>query len=665
MKDSSKTKAQLINEIIEMRKQIAEQKKSEFESKRVEKALRESKEHYHTLFNLSPSGIILTDSKGLILMVNNSFCKYNGYTPDELKGNNIKILVPDDKHNNVNLHIHEILSGKILKHEAINITKDRKYRNVELHETKISLPDGKIGILSIANDITERKQAEEALKKAHALYRSLFEGVPVGLYRTNRKGKIIDINQTAVHMLGYPDKQTLMRINVSDLYVNTEDRQRWQAMIERDKIVLGFELQFRQYDNTIIWVRDSARIVRHTNGQTLYYDGSLEDITKRKRLEAQLIQAQKMEAIGILAGGVAHDFNNILQVIRGHNDLVMMKVDETDPLYIDIKQIDLSAKRAASLTRQLLFFSRRQQMECTPVNLNTRIDNLLKMLHRLIGEDISINTELDPELWTVKVDAGNIEQAIMNLTINARDAMPEGGTLTIKTQNINVDEDYCKTYTYAHPGKFVCLTIEDTGIGMDKETIQHIFEPFFSTKRTGKGTGLGLSVVYGIVKQHKGWVIVYSEPGQGSTLKVYLPAVSIKPKEESKEKISLEEVQGNGERILLVEDEEEVLGFTTKALAENGYIVYEAANAEKALNIFEKEAGNFDLIFSDVVLPGKTGLELVDQLLSRKPELRVLLSSGYTHNKSQWPVIKKRGFKFLQKPYALADLLRAIREVIV
>jgi len=665
MKDSSKTKTQLINEMIEMHKQIAEQEKSEFKSKRVEKALRESEEHYHTLFNLSPSGIMLTDNKGTILMVNNSFCKYNGYTPDELKGNNIKILVPDDTHSNVNLHIHEILSGKILKHEVINITKNRKYRNVELYETKISLPDGKIGILSIANDITERKQTEEALKKAHALYRSLFEGIPVGLYRTNRKGEIIDINQTAVHMLGYPDKQALMRINASDLYVNAEDRQRWQDMIERDKIVLDFELQFHQYDDTIIWVRDSARIVRHTNGQTLYYDGSLEDITERKRLEAQLIQAQKMEAIGILAGGVAHDFNNILQVIRGHNDLVMMKVDETDPLYIDIKQIDLSARRAASLTRQLLFFSRRHQMECTPINLNTRVDNLLKMLHRLIGEDIFINTELDPELWTVKVDAGNIEQAIMNLTINARDAMPEGGTLTIKTQNINVDEDYCKTYTYAHLGKFVCLTIEDTGIGMDKETIQHIFEPFFSTKGTGKGTGLGLSVVYGIVKQHKGWVNVYSEPGQGSTLKIYLPSVSIKPKETSKEKTSLEEIQGNGERILLVEDEEEVLGFATKALAENGYIVYEAANAEKALNIFEKEAGNFDLIFSDVVLPGKTGLELVDQLLSLKPELRVLLSSGYTHNKSQWPLIKKKGFQFLQKPYALADLLRAIREVIV
>jgi len=252
----------------------------------------------------------------------------------------------------------------------------------------------------------------------------------------------------------------------------------------------------------------------------------------------------------------------------------------------------------------------------------------------------------------------------MNLTVNARDAMPEGGTLTITTENVNVDADYCKTYTYARPGRFVCLTVEDTGVGMDKETIQRIFDPFFSTKGAGKGTGLGLSVVYGIVKQHEGWVNVYSEVGQGSTLKIYLPASSLKAEEETKETVLLKELKGSGERILLVEDEEGVREFATSALGENGYIIYETANAEEALDIFEKEGGNFDLIFSDVVLPGKTGLELVDQLLSHKPELRILLSSSYTDHKSQWPVIRERGFIFLQKPYALADLLRAIREAI-
>ena len=385
---------------------------------------------------------------------------------------------------------------------------------------------------------------------------------------------------------------------------------------------------------------------------------------EKEKLQAQLLQAQKMEAIGILAGGIAHDFNNILTAIQGYTDLAMMKMDEADPLYRDLKQIDLSATRAANLTRQLLLFSRRQPMEFTPINLNTTVDNLLKMLNRLIGEDITIKTELEPELWTVKADAGNIEQAIMNLTVNARDAMPEGGTLTITTENVNLDEDYCKTYTYARPGRFVCLTIEDTGIGMDKETIPHIFEPFFSTKGAGKGTGMGLSVVHGIVKHHEGWVNVYSEPGQGSTLKIYLPAVSLKPEEEPEDAISQKDLQGSGENILLVEDEEGVREFATSALHENGYVIYEAASAEEALDIFEKEKGNFDLVFSDVVLPGKGGLELIDQLLSQKPDLRVLLSSGYTDQKSQWPVIRKRGFRFLQKPYALTDLLRGINEAI-
>jgi signal transduction histidine kinase/CheY-like chemotaxis protein len=385
---------------------------------------------------------------------------------------------------------------------------------------------------------------------------------------------------------------------------------------------------------------------------------------EKERLQAQLLQVQKMEAIGILAGGVAHDFNNILQTIQGYTDLAMMKLDEADPLYRDLKQIDLSAGRAANLTRQLLLFSRRQPMEFIPLSLNNTVENLLKMLHRLIGEDITINTELDSELWTVQADAGTLEQVIMNLTINARDAMPEGGTLTIKTENMHVDEDYCKTYTYARPGRFVCISVQDTGSGMDKEIIDSIFEPFFTTKGPGKGTGMGLSVVYGIVKQHEGWVNVYSEPGQGSTLKIYLPASSLKVEEETEETISLEELQGNGERILLVEDEEEVREFTTMVLGENGYVVCEAASAEEALDIFDKEAGNFDLIFSDVVLPGKSGIQLVDQLISHKPEIRILLSSGYTDHKSQWPVIRERGFRFLQKPYGLTDLLRAIREAI-
>jgi len=512
----------------------------------------------------------------------------------------------------------------------------------------------------------ERKQAEEALHREKEKFRVLVEKSPLGVSIIGEDGRYEYINPTFIEIFGY----TLEDIPTGrewfiKAYPDKEYRHQvistWKTDLEKVK---HGESRPRTFNITS---KDGSEKMIHFTSVAIESGDQFviyEDITERKRLEAQLFQAQKMEAIGILAGGVAHDFNNILTAIQGYADLAMMKVDETDPLYRDLKQIDISATRAASLTRQLLLFSRRQPMQFTSFNLNTTVDNLLKMLHRLIGEDITINTDLDSELWTVQADAGNIEQAIMNLTVNARDAMPEGGIINIKTESVNVDKQYCKTYTYARPAKFVCLTVEDTGIGMDKETIQHIFEPFFSTKGPGKGTGLGLSVVYGIVKQHEGWVNVYSEPGQGSTLRFYLPAISIKPKKESKEKISLDEFQGSGERILLVEDEEGVREFAIKALGENGYIIYEAANAEEALNIFEKEAGNFDLIFSDVVLPGKSGLQLVDQLLPLKGKLKVLLSSGYTDHKSQWPVIQERGFRFLQKPYALTDLLRAIKEAI-
>ncbi len=296
------------------------------------------------------------------------------------------------------------------------------------------------------------------------------------------------------------------------------------------------------------------------------------------------------------------------------------------------------------------------------LNLNRTVGHLLDMLNRLIGEDIAINIDLEPDLWTLRADEASIEQVIMNIAVNAREAMPKGGELTINTENVTLDEKDCKAIPEARPGNFACLSVADTGVGMDKETMQHIFEPFFTTKETG--AGLGLSVAYGIVKQHEGWISVYSEPGQGSMFQVYLPALPIEAERETVVTISLEELQGSGERILLVEDEEDVREFLTRALRENGYVAFEAANAKEALDIFEREKEDLHLVLADVVLPDLSGLELVDQLLSRNPQLLVLMSSGYTDDKSQWPVIRERGFPFLQKPYALADLLRVIREVI-
>ena len=406
---------------------------------------------------------------------------------------------------------------------------------------------------------------------------------------------------------------------------------------------------FATYVSTAL---ENARLLRET--QRAYEE--------LRTTQKQLLQAQKMEAVGTLAGGVAHDFNNLLTAIQGYTEMVMMGLDKDDPAYHDLREVQRAAVRATNLTRQLLLFSRRQPMEMIPLGLNETIEDMMKMLERVIGEDISITTELEDGLWTIEADPGNIEQVIMNLVVNARDAMPEGGRIRIKTENLYLDDQWCKLISFARPGNFVCLTIEDTGTGMDDEVLEHLFEPFFTTKPAGKGTGLGLSVVYGIVTQHQGWINVYSKVGQGSTFKVYLPAVSLKPETAVERQISLEAFRGQGERILLVEDEATIRKLSTRALRESGYTPFPAANVAEALVIFERENGDFALVFSDVVLPDGSGLNLVDHLLACQPDLRVLLSSGYTDPKSQWQAICERGFPFLRKPYALSELLRSVSE---
>ncbi|HDY71923.1 MAG TPA: response regulator, partial [Nitrospirae bacterium] len=385
---------------------------------------------------------------------------------------------------------------------------------------------------------------------------------------------------------------------------------------------------------------------------------------EKEEIHAQLLHAQKMEAVGTLTAGIAHDFNNLLTAIIGYSEILLNRLEERNPLRKDIEQIKKAGERAASLTRQLLAFSRRQVLQTKVLNLNALVEGMDNMLRHLIGEDVDLITVLGPGLACVKADPGQIEHVIMNLAINARDAMPEGRKLTIMTENVTLNKVHCSTIPEARPGDFVCLSVADSGVGMDKEILQHIFEPFFSTKEAGKGTGLGLSVVYGIVKQHGGWVNVYSEPGQGSIFKVYLPAFFATADDKTEETVPLQGLRGNGERILLVEDETEVLEFAVRVLAENNYSVFKAANAKEAMDIFEREKGDFHVVFSDVVLPDKNGLQLVNQLLSHKPGLRVLLSSGYADRKTQWPLIRKMGFRFLQKPYALSDLLLAVREVL-
>jgi len=386
--------------------------------------------------------------------------------------------------------------------------------------------------------------------------------------------------------------------------------------------------------------------------------------SEKEKMQAQLLQAQKMEAIGTLTGGIAHDFNNLMTAVLGCADLGLRAIKPFNPGYEELKQIQVAAQRAAELTRQLLLFSRKQQMEFVPINLNTTVQNLLKILHRLIGEDIRITTHLDSGLLSILGDRVSIEQAIMNLAVNARDAMPDGGKLTITTKNVDLGETLVKSMPESRAGKFVCLSILDTGVGIDEETLRHIFEPFFSTKGVGKGTGLGLSVVYGIIKQHQGWIGVHSKANQGTLFEMYLPPVFMRVDNRAKSLLPAVPLRGNAERILIVEDETNVMRFASKALGRNGYTVYTASSAEEALEVFKEEKGNFQMVFSDVVLPGKSGPKLVDELLNLNPDLRIVLSSGYIDHKSQRAAIQEKGFPFLAKPYTLSDLLKTVGEVL-
>ena len=387
-------------------------------------------------------------------------------------------------------------------------------------------------------------------------------------------------------------------------------------------------------------------------------------IDKLERTQDQLLQAQKMEAVGRLAGGVAHDFNNLLTAMKGYAELTLNRAGLDEQARADIEQIRKAADQAAALTKQLLAFSRRQPLEPKVIDLNAVVDEMDAMLRRLIGEDIELCSHLEGEGVQLRGDPGQIEQVIINLVVNARDAMPDGGRLTVETRRVILDEAACLEIHDARPGEFVCLAIQDSGMGIPKDIIDQIFEPFFSTKGPGKGTGLGLSVVYGVIRQHDGWISVYTEPGEGTVFKVYLPASSGDKLAAPVSGAPAQRLRGSGQRILLVEDEDAVRTFATRALRENGYVVCDAASADEALDVFDREAGQFDVVFSDVVLPGLSGIRLVDRLLALRPDLEVLLSSGYTDQKSQWPVIREKGFRFLQKPYSLPDLLGAIEDIV-
>jgi diguanylate cyclase (GGDEF)-like protein/PAS domain S-box-containing protein len=648
------------------------------------------------------------------------------------------------------------------------------------------LPDDFASLPADQRAALEDAWRRQAVEDAEVRYRKLFDGVPVGLYRATPDGEVIDANPALVRMFGYPDRQSMLAVNAADLYAYPEDRAEWQERLYKETLVRDFEVRLKRYDGSIIWGRDTARVVLGQDGIVRYFTGVLEDITQRKlaeeglraaneklqalfeaapvavmsldhqghtlswnhaaetifgwseeealgrlppfvtadktdayrrildqvlngetiigvegslqkqdgtpidvnvyaaplfaadgavsgimsifvdvtehrELEARLSQSQRMESVGRLAGGIAHDFNNLLTVILGNTELVMSDMPEGSPERADLQDIRSAADHAAALTRQLLAFSRRQILQPKVLSLNTVVTEMLDMMGRIIGEDIELVTQLDSELASTKADPVELGQVIMNMGVNARDAMPEGGRLFIETANVALKEPAAAHVETIPAGEYVVLTVGDTGIGMNEDTLSRIFEPFFTTKEKGQGTGLGLATVYGIVKQSGGYVSVESTPGEGTTFKIYLAQLPGEVSPEANDRRP-ESIRGS-ETILLVEDEAALRAPMRRGLEKEGYSVKEAANASEALAICESAEEEIDLMVTDLVMPGIDGLELGRRVMKMRPGIKVLYTSGYTDAMVARDDVVEAG-DFLQKPYTPSALGARIRQLL-
>ena len=506
-----------------------------------------------------------------------------------------------------------------------------------------------------------RKRTEEALHRSEARARRLVESNIIGIGIGDLSGKLIDANGAFLKILGYTSEEVLSGEVRWDTMTPPEYREidrRATEQLNSTGVASPWEKEFIRKDGSRVPILIGATTLAAEGGgvEGVFF---ILDLSERKQLEGQLRQAQKMEAIGLLSGGIAHDFNNLLSVILGYSEVLLDRPEVDGQTRHQCEEIKKAGERAASLTRQLLAFSRQQVLEPRVLNLNTVVAETKKMLQRVIGEDIDLQTALDPTLGSVRADPGGIEQVIMNLAVNARDAMPGGGKLVIETSNAEPDQQYALHHVPFAPGRYICLAVTDSGVGMDEQTRARIFEPFFTTKEVGKGTGLGLSTVYGIVKQSGGYIWVYSEPGNGSVFKMYLPRVDepvqcVRPEE------SVAGLFRGTETILLVEDEQAVRMLTRCLLEQNGYTVIEAGDGSEALEIARRRTDPIDLLLTDVVMPGINGPTLACSLSSIHPETKVLFTSGYSGNFGAIPA----GASMLQKPFPRVKLLRKLRELL-
>jgi len=630
------------------------------ERRMAEEALSATEARFQSLVEQSLVGIFMLQDD-IFIYVNPKFSDIFGYQPEQLIESRslLDLVARDDQIRVITQFLRPLSEGSDSLHFFFRGRRsDGSAIDLEVSGTRTRI-NGNAAVIGTLLDITERKRAESELSK---LWRAV-EQSPVSVVITDLLGRIEYVNPKFIEVTGYCEAE-LVGQNTSILKSGNMDGEFYQNLwqtISSGREWHG-ELHNRKKNGELFWESGSISAIKNSEGQITHFVGVKEDVTERKVAIDQLRQVQKMEAVGQLAGGIAHDFNNLLTVINGYSTLLIRGLDSGSPMRKEAEQILRAGERAADLTRQLLSFSRRQILEPKVLDINRQVKSVQKMLERLIGEHLGLVTVLSADAGYVKIDPGQLEQIVINLIVNARDASETGGNITVETANCELDEGYSHLHPGSVPGSYVKLSVTDQGQGMTEEVKGRLFEPFFTTKEMGRGTGLGLATVYGIVKQSGGYIEVISQPGQGARFNIYLPSVS--QLAETNQRPPVDDRVDSCHTILVVEDEPGVLNLVVHTLRKRGFTVLETTDPEHGVALFEEHAHEIDMLLTDVVMPFMSGPALADLLTQKKPELKVLFMSGHTDNRVSFEKILEKGVQFLPKPFASDALIRKVRDTL-
>jgi len=659
MSDSDRIKEQLILEIKRLRNQLSNYDNASLIPETKQKTPTDFWDTWNVLENLIDDFLIIITFQGEILHVNPIVEKKLGYLPDDLKSLSLFDFYQSEHEQETWNLINAAVAGKISFNSIPLRSKEGKLIPVE---TKITMGvwEGQEALFCLCRDITRNKRSEVEINMLSHALRCVSECLIV----FDTEGTIIFVNETFLRTYGHAKNELIGKsINIIHSEKNPTDLLD-QIIPESIKNGWQGEVTDVRKDGQEFTCYLKTTAVQDESGRPLVIIGVSHDLTERKQLEAQLRQSQKMEAIGQLAGGIAHDFNNLLTVIDGYVELLTTRMNENSTQNNWVNQIKRASERAGSLTRQLLAFSRRQILQPRLIDVNQLVKEMSILLKRLIGEDVELTSILSNDIGHIKADPSQIEQVLMNLVVNARDAMPEGGQLTIGTKQVYLDPEYAIHHSDVTPGNYVLLSVSDTGIGMSAEIQEHIFEPFFTTKEKGKGTGLGLATVYGIVKQSEGHIWVYSEIGRGTSFKIYLPCLESGKSEQAETEKEEFDIRGS-ETILVVEDEFMVRELVCDTLRNYGYTVLEASNGKIARQVFEQALEKINLVLTDVIMPEMSGRKLIEILSSIHPGIKSLYMSGYTDEAILNHRVLEPGMAFIQKPFTPTALAKKVREVLI